>query len=544
MDSPNASNEAEVWADLQPDSWSNAISSDGNIFTNLYSFTKELIERELEFKKHDIIIEVGCGTGEVISNISTSVPRVGVDINESFISLCQSRYPDINFFVVDATGLVEWFRSSPFKDCKSPLIICANNTMNIIPLSIRYGVVQQMRLVCGARGRVMVSYWNGRYFSHGVASFYRHNPTLCGPVDVKRDVDWANNTLVTSSQYHTQWLTPEKVIRLMRSYDIDIQESSTLIKDDFMLVEDLGIFVFFSSLTSGARDIYDSDEAQKFYSDVWGGGTAHLGVYKSVKLSVDPHVLSSQIMAAQILHEEQFCDVVRRNIEHIEVDGKRVPIPCRFLDMGSGYGSFLRRVREEGFMRNGIGIDFSAHMCQQCYVNNQLANMTDVIEIRNESFLDMSVEDEAVDVVISMDAFYHVGANRHRQILKEAHRVLRPGGWLLFSDVMEFDGINKAELQPIYDATHVTSLGSVNAYAKHASDLGYKGFSFESHAANVNTHYEAILNLVKILRHHPDPRKRFDVSESFYNSLVTSMTTWRDLAAGRIEWGFFTMRKV
>lgn len=67
-------------------------------------------------------------------------------------------------------------------------------------------------------------------------------------------------------------------------------------------------------------------------------------------------------------------------------------------------------------MRNGIGIDFSAHMCQQCYVNNQLANMTDVIEIRNESFLDMSVEDEAVDVVISMDAFYHVGANRHRQV--------------------------------------------------------------------------------------------------------------------------------
>jgi hypothetical protein len=149
--------------------------------------------------------------------------------------------------------------------------------MNIIPMSIRYGVVQQMRIVCGERGRVMVSYWNGRYFSHGVASFYKHNPTLCGPVDVNKDVDWANNTLVTSRQYHTQWLTPEKVIRLMRSYDIDVQESSSLVDDNFMMVEDLGIFVCFSSLTTGARDIYDSDEAQQFYSDVWGGGTAHLG---------------------------------------------------------------------------------------------------------------------------------------------------------------------------------------------------------------------------------------------------------------------------
>jgi sarcosine/dimethylglycine N-methyltransferase len=67
-------------------------------------------------------------------------------------------------------------------------------------------------------------------------------------------------------------------------------------------------------------------------------------------------------------------------------------------------------------MRNGIGIDFSARMCQQCAINNKMANMSDVIEIRNESFLDMSVEDESMDVVISMDAFYHVGAERHRQV--------------------------------------------------------------------------------------------------------------------------------
>ena len=122
--------------------------------------------------------------------------------------------------------------------------------------------------------------------------------------------------------------------------------------------------------------------------------------------------------------------------------------------------------------------------------------------------------------------------------------MLRPGGWLLFSDVMEFDGVNKEELQPIYDVTHVSSLGSVSAYSKLAETLGYKAFSFESRAGSVNTHYEAILKLVQILRHHPDPRKRFDVTEEFYASLVTSMTAWRDLAAGRIEWGFFTMRKV
>lgn len=309
-------------------------------------------------------------------------------------------------------------------------------------------------------------------------------------------------------------------------------------------MKDLGIFVLFGNRTSGARDIYDCDEAQRFYAEIWGGGTAHLGVYRSVELSVDPHVLSSQIMSAQMKHEEEFCAVVKRNIEHVNVDGKQVPIQCRFLDMGCGYGSFLRRAREAGFLRNGIGIDFSARMCQQCEVNNKMANMSKVIEIRNESFLDMSVEDESVDVVISIDAFYHVGADRHYQILKEAHRVLRPGGWMLFSDVMEFDGIDKAALKPIYEASHIESLGSVRAYRDHAAKLGYKAVSFESYADNVSTHYDAIIKLAEIMRNHPDPKKRFNVSEEYYSKLIANLSAWRDLASGRIEWGFFTMRKV
>ena len=115
---------------------------------------------------------------------------------------------------------------------------------------------------------------------------------------------------------------------------------------------------------------------------------------------------------------------------------------------------------------------------------------------------------------------------------------------MLFSDVMEYDNVNKEELKLIYDVTHVSSLGSVKSYANHAKALGYKAFSFESRAASVHTHYEALLKLMQILRNHPNPTKRFDVSEEFYQMLVKSMSAWRDLAPGRIEWGFFTMRKV
>ena len=48
-----------MWADLQPDSWSNAISEPDNIFAALYEFSKSLIEREIDMMEHDLVIEVG-----------------------------------------------------------------------------------------------------------------------------------------------------------------------------------------------------------------------------------------------------------------------------------------------------------------------------------------------------------------------------------------------------------------------------------------------------------------------------------------------------
>lgn len=214
---PQGQPEQELWASFPPSAWSDSINNPSSTFSGLYMYTTSLIEEELRLNEHDIILEVGCGTGEVISSITTDLPRVGVDINETFIAYCKKKYPEISFDVVDATELVAWWRTSPFKDFKSPLILCCNNTMNIIPASIRYRVTQEMRHLCkNKKGRVMVSYWNGRYFSHGVRDYYMKNPSLCGPVDIESDVDWKTNTLLTASGYHTQWLNPEWVMRLLK----------------------------------------------------------------------------------------------------------------------------------------------------------------------------------------------------------------------------------------------------------------------------------------------------------------------------------------
>ena len=267
-------------------------------------------------------------------------------LNRSIHSLLSSAISNIlnaKFEVVDATELVAWWKSSSYKDFKNPLVLCCNNTMNIIPQSIRYRVIQEMRELCGTKnsGRVLVSYWNGNYFSHGVANFYLKNPALCGEVDVHNDIDWKNNSMMTKTGYFTQWQKPDWVMRLLKCYDIDPVYSRSLIQEDCLITEGLGIFVWFTARTSGARDLYDSDDAQLLYSQVWGSGTMHLGRYEQVlncpspgKLPSDPNVLSSSIINAQQLHEDDFCAAVRAKTEHCE----GVPIPCRVLDMGCTYG--------------------------------------------------------------------------------------------------------------------------------------------------------------------------------------------------------------
>lgn len=532
--------EPDLWAGFSVSSWCDAVSQPDSTFWELYKYTTQLIEEELAMNNHDVILEVGCGTGELLSSITTDVPRVGIDINPRFVEWCRNKYSNIDFDVVDATELVAWWKQSPYKHYKSPLILCCNNTMNIIPPSIRYTVTQEMRKLCSTSGRVMVSFWNGRYFSHGVMDFYLRNPALCGPVDVTTDINWKTNTLQTKSGYHTQWLNPEWVMRLLKCYDLDPQYSSSLIPGDCLLTHGLGIFVFFSSRTSGARDLYDSDDAQMFYSQVWGGGTMHLGRYEDVRLSSDPHVLSSQIINAQNLHEEDFCAAVKAKIEHSE--GR--PIPCRVLDMGCGYGGLLRKFKDYKFLRNGIGIDFSAKMCQQCILNNKLASMGDVIDVRNESFLDTSLYDETVDVCVSMEAFLHVGVERHAAALKEAHRVLRPGGWLLFSDILECPGVDRDEIKPMYEGLHLKKLGTVEEYVKLAKEIGFSEISFESHSPNVPIHYEALHALVVAYRNHPDPAKRLQASPEFLENQLAIMKAWANLSAGRIDWGIFYMRKV
>ncbi|NMD43922.1 MAG: class I SAM-dependent methyltransferase [Clostridiales bacterium] len=88
--------------------------------------------------------------------------------------------------------------------------------------------------------------------------------------------------------------------------------------------------------------------------------------------------------------------------------------PCRILDMGSGSGASLRLLESLGFEAVGVDKKESAH---------SVCGDIRALDFPSESF----------DAVLSECSFFISGD--FEAALKEASRVLRPGGKLLLADV-------------------------------------------------------------------------------------------------------------
>ena len=64
------------------------------------------------------------------------------------------------------------------------------------------------------------------------------------------------------------------------------------------------------------------------------------------------------------------------------------------------------------------------------------------------SFFDTGVPDSSCDVVCSQDALLHAGSERHKA-LAEAARVLKPGGRMVFTDIMQSECADAKDLQEV-----------------------------------------------------------------------------------------------
>lgn len=268
----------------------------------------------------------------------------------------------------------------------------------------------------------------------------------------------------------------------------------------------------YSAPVKTAQNYYNSDDADRFYSTLWGGEDLHLGLYES--------------------DDESVLEASHRTVARMaELASDQLVPGARVLDIGGGYGGSARYLAEH-YGVNVVSLNLSEVQNERGRRLTTERDLTDQVTIVDGDFENILYDTDAFDVVWSQDAILHSG-NRTR-VLSEVTRVLKPGGAFVFTDPMAADGVSEADLQPVLDRIQLDTMGSPQFYREQLSRRGLTERVFEDHTDQLARHYERIH---RELNAHYDELEDH-ISEAYLTHMKTGLQHWVDAGtAGNLAWG-------
>eukprot|EP00904_Undaria_pinnatifida_P010126 jgi/Undpi1/6243/HiC_scaffold_20.g08727.m1 len=158
------------------------------------------------------------------------------------------------------------------------------------------------------------------------------------------------------------------------------------------------------------------------------------------------------------------------------------------MDMGAGFGGTARiSAKELGCKQEN---DYNVSM-------TKAAGLEDMVTIPGEkSYFETGMPDFSCEVVCSQGALLLGGLERHRAVA-EAARVPKPGGRIVFTDIMRSDDATPKDLEQMYKRDLISDLGSdlgsVKYYKKWGKEFGLEFVDYTDYTEDMATHYESFL---------------------------------------------------
>ena len=267
-----------------------------------------------------------------------------------------------------------------------------------------------------------------------------------------------------------------------------------------------------------AEDYYDSGDADRFYFIIWGGEDIHIGLYET--------------------SDEAIAPASRRTVERMASHMKAAGPKPRVIDLGAGYGGAARYLVGEAGASGCVCVNISETQNRINREKTEAAGLSDRIEVLHGSFDDVPAKDESFDVVWSQDSFLH-GADRAK-IIAECARVLKPGGRLIFTDILQAPDAPQDQLQPVYDRIHLSSLGSVEFYDQAAEKAGLTPGPREELGAMLPLHYGRVREELRARRE----TLKGIVSDAYTDRMIEGLGAWVEGGrAGWLDWAILTYDK-
>jgi len=265
-----------------------------------------------------------------------------------------------------------------------------------------------------------------------------------------------------------------------------------------------------------AETYYDSDDADAFYSMIWGGEDIHVGCYEKTR---DIRTASTE------------------TVDRMIRDASRLDTGSAVLDLGAGYGGSARRLAAtRGCSVTCLNISETQNNTNRS--KNRQAGLADRIRVLHGSFDDIPAPPNSFDVVWSQDAILH--AVDRRKVLVEAFRVLKPGGEMIFTDPMQADDVPDGVLQPVYDRLDLPDLGSMRFYREAAQAVGFEVVDQIDLVGNLRTHYDRVREELEARRGELEQKS----SAEYLARMLVGLRNWVDAAdRGHLAWGIQRFRK-
>ncbi len=271
-----------------------------------------------------------------------------------------------------------------------------------------------------------------------------------------------------------------------------------------------------ASVREEAEAYYDSDDADTFYSLIWGGEDIHVGCYENTRDIAQASIETIDRMAAQLT---------------------KLDSDVKVLDLGAGYGGSARRlVSKRGCSVTCLNISETQNDANRN--KNNHSGFQQKIRVVHGSFDDIPEPNDSYDVVWSQDAFLH--APDRRKVLTEAFRVLKPGGELVFTDPMQADDVPDDVLQPVYDRLQLPDLASMRFYRETALALGFEVVDQLDLINNLRTHYDRVREELQTRRSELEQKS----SAEYLDKMLVGLGNWVNAAdKGYLAWGIQHFRK-
>ncbi|CAM9795112.1 unnamed protein product [Scytosiphon promiscuus] len=286
-------------------------------------------------------------------------------------------------------------------------------------------------------------------------------------------------------------------------------------------------------IVTSVQGYYDDPNALNFHMQAWGEDI-HIGRYDLLNkdelenLDARERIRRATTLSTNILLGKAFPSA----------GSEPLPSGYTVMDMGSAHGSTARAAAKE-YGCNVVCIDVSRGFNTANAKLSADAGLSDKIIIPGDrSFFETQMPSESMDAVLSQDAFSHASTEHHRAI-EEAARVLKPGGLMAFTDLMQTGDADPAKLAEVYQQVGITRLATPGAFVEWGMEYGLELIEFDEKGANLGRHYEHLVEVIESLK------GTFEgVEDKFLDRMTARYGSW--CAASKFDvvtWGAIVFRK-